>query len=76
MSGIIYEGDIIIPSEYIQLYWSNKGQRGCDEKRISIRFRINPEYSEVKAYKFIDSDTLESVNFTVPNQEKELVICQ
>ena len=76
MSGIIYEGDIIIPSKYIQLYWSNKGQRSCDEKRISIRFRINPEYSEVKAYKFIDSDTLESVNFTVPKQEKELVICQ
>jgi hypothetical protein len=75
MSGIIYEGDIIIPSEYIQLYWSNKGQRGCDEKRISIRFRINPEFKEVNAYKFIDSNTLESVKFIVPQNEKKLVIC-
>jgi Fe-Mn family superoxide dismutase len=76
MSGIIYEGDIIIPSKYIQLYWSNKGQRSCDEKRISIRFRINPEFKEVNAYKFIDSNTLESVKFIVPQNEKKLVICQ
>jgi Fe-Mn family superoxide dismutase len=75
MSGIIYQDDTIVPTKYIQLYWSNKGQRSCDEKRVSIRFRIDPKYSQIDAYKFIDSDTLESFKLTVPNNEKELVYC-
>jgi len=76
MSGIIYENDLIIPIEYIELYWSNKGQRGCDERRLSIRFRIKPEYSEVVGYKFVDEDTLETVKLNVPSSEKQLVICE
>jgi Fe-Mn family superoxide dismutase len=76
ISGIIYESDYIVPIEYIQLYWSDKGQRGCDEKRLSIRFRIDPKYSEIKGYKFVDSDTLESKTIPVPQSAKELVICR
>ena len=75
MSGIIYDDDFIVPIEYIELYWSNKGQRGCDEKRISIRFRINPEYNKIVGYKFVDEDTLETVTLNVPSSEKQLVIC-
>jgi hypothetical protein len=40
IGGIIYDYQTIVPTEYIDLYWSNKGQRGCDEKRLSIRFKI------------------------------------
>ena len=32
ITAIIYENDVIVPIQYIDLYWSNKGQRGCDEK--------------------------------------------
>lgn len=75
MSGIIYDNDYIVPIEYIQLYWSNKGQRGCNEKRLSIRFRIDPKFNEVVGYKFVDSDTLKTMKLKVPNSEKELVVC-
>ena len=75
MSGIIYDNDYIVPIEYIELYWSNKGQRGCNEKRLSIRFRIDPKYNEVVGYKFVDTDTLETLKLNVPNPEKELVVC-
>jgi Fe-Mn family superoxide dismutase len=75
IGGIIYDEEFIVPIEYIQLYWSNKGQRGCDEKRLSIRFRINPEFNEIKGYRYIDEDTLENVNLPVPTGQKELVIC-
>jgi hypothetical protein len=75
MSGIIYEGDVIVPSEYIELYWSNKGQRGCDEKRLSIRFRIKPEYNSIKAYQFKDSNTLEPLVLPVKSTQREKVTC-
>ena len=75
MSGIIYEGDIIVPTEYIDLYWSNKGQRGCDEKRLSIRFRIKPEYNKIDVYKFVDSNTLENTTLDVKISQREKVTC-
>jgi hypothetical protein len=75
MGGILYEGDIIVPIKYIQLYWSNKGQRSCDEKRLSIRFRIDPQYSNVEAYKFKFNNVLEKVILNVPTNNKELIVC-
>ena len=75
MSGIIYEGDFIIPIEYIDLYWSNKGQRGCDEKRLSIRFRIKPEYSSIKGYIFKDKDTLVTKELPVKTTQREKIVC-
>jgi len=75
MSGIIYEGDLIIPIQYIDLYWSNKGQRGCDEKRLSIRFRIKPEYDKINGYFFKDKNTLESTTLTVKSKDREKIIC-
>ena len=71
MSGIIYEGDLIVPIEYIDLYWSNKGQRGCDEKRLSIRFRIKPEYNRIDFLsKLIDS------SIETNEMEENYEVCQ
>jgi len=75
MSGIIYEGDLIVPIEYIDLYWSNKGQRGCDEKRLSIRFRIKPEYDKINGFFFKDKNTLKSTTLTVKSKDREKIIC-
>lgn len=45
LEGMIYDKYTIIPIKYIQFYWSNQGQRDCNvEKRLSIRFRIDPEF--------------------------------
>jgi hypothetical protein len=76
IGGIIYEYNTIVPIEYIDLYWSNKGQRGCDEKRLSIRFRIMPGVNEIKTFRFKKEDELDVVVKPVTNNEKEKVICQ
>lgn len=75
MSGIIYEYNTIVPTEYIDLYWSNKGQRGCDEKRLSIRFRIKPGVNEIKTFKFKNNEELTTTVKPVTHNEKEKVIC-
>ena len=75
MDGILYEGGVIVPIKYIQLYWSNKGQRSCNEKRMSIRFRIDPQYSQIDAYRFVDNDVLEKVILNVPTKQQELIVC-
>ena len=76
MGGIIYEYDTIVPTEYIDLYWSNKGQKGCDEKRLSIRFRINPKVNEIKTYKFKNNEELSPITKKVTRNDKDKVICK
>lgn len=76
MGGIVYEYDNIVPIEYIDLYWSNKGQRGCNEKRLSIRFRIKDEFNQIKAYKYTREQELTLMVKNVPYKEKERVICE
>ena len=76
IGGIIYEYDTIVPIEYIDLYWSNKGQRGCNEKRLSIRFRIKEKTNEIKTFRYRNQDELIPVIKTVPYTEKEKVICE
>jgi hypothetical protein len=74
ITGIIYENDIIVPIQYIDLYWSNKGQRGCDEKRLSIRFKIkNDVGSEIQTYRFINSNELSLVTKKVSTSQK--IVC-
>jgi hypothetical protein len=74
ITGIIYENDIIVPIKYIDLYWSNKGQRGCDEKRLSIRFKIkNDVGSEIQTYRFINSNELSLVTKKVSTSQK--IVC-
>ncbi len=76
IGGIIYEYETIVPIEYIDLYWSNKGQRGCDEKRLSIRFSIKKNITEIKTFKYENKDELIPVIKKVPYIEKEKVICK
>jgi hypothetical protein len=77
MAAVIFEGNMVIPIEYVELYWSNKGQRGCDEPRLTIRFRINPQYQTVTAYKFIKgSIELEKMEIEVKRQDTQKIICQ
>ena len=76
MGGIIYDYDTIVPIEYIDLYWSNKGQRGCDEKRLSIRFKIKNKIDKIKTFRFKNSEELIPIIKDVPNTEKEKVICK
>jgi hypothetical protein len=77
ISAMIYEYDIIVPINYIELYWSNKGQRGCDEKRLSIRFRIKKDAGDsLQTYKFIDESELKPIVKPITSNEKEKVICK
>ena len=50
LAGIIFDNNTFVPIDQIDFYWSNKGQRGCNEKRLSIRFRIKPGLQSVLAY--------------------------
>jgi len=50
LAGIIFDNNTFVPINQIDFYWSNKGQRGCNEKRLSIRFRIKPGLQSVVAY--------------------------
>jgi len=77
MAAVIFQGNIVVPIEYVELYWSNKGQRGCDEPRLSIRFRINPQYTSITAYKYTNGNPeLEKVEMKVERQDTEKIICQ
>jgi len=78
MSGIIYDNYTIVPIDYIEFYWSNLGQRSCDEKRLSIRFRIKPEYrgKKITTYVFTKtSDILEKKDTLVSSRDVEYNVC-
>jgi Fe-Mn family superoxide dismutase len=76
IAGIIYDNKTFVPIQFIQLYWSNKGQKNCKEKRLSIRFRIRPNLSTIKAYKYLGKGLLEETILKVPRKQKEKIICQ
>lgn len=78
MAGVFYDNFTIVPSEYIDLYWSNVGQRGCKEKRLSIRFRINPDLvGETIAIYIYDrnSDILQKKDYVVTSVNTKKVVC-
>lgn len=78
MAGVIYDNFSIVPSEYIDLYWSNVGQRGCKEKRLSIRFRINTDLvgKTIPIYVYSKgSEILEKKDYVVPEVNTQKVIC-
>lgn len=41
LAAVIFSNNVIVPMEYITIYWSDKGQRTCTERRLSVRFKIN-----------------------------------
>jgi hypothetical protein len=78
MEGIVYENYTIVPIKFIDFYWSNVGQRGCNELRLSIRFRIKPEYQNKTIDTYIfnkNSDILEKKQLYVAKKEVEKVVC-
>lgn len=54
VDGIMFDKNIIVLKNDLEFYWSDKGQRGCDELRLSVRFRI--KNSDITAYIY-DSKT-------------------
>jgi len=46
LAGVVFDKNVIVPIQYIEMYWSNQGQKKCNseiikaEARLSIRFRI------------------------------------
>jgi hypothetical protein len=76
LAGIVFDDNIIIPSKYIEFYWSNKGQRGCDELRLSIRFRVKPEYTDIDGYYYeLNNPILEKVKKQITKGEREKIVC-
>jgi len=75
IAGIIYENNLIVPIENIDLYWSNKGQRGCLEKRLSIRFRIKPNIDNLKVYRYQGNGKVVGVVNNVPKKDRNKIIC-
>ena len=68
LSGIIFDDNTIVPIDNIYFYWSNQGQRGCDELRLSIRFRIFNIEGNIDTYKYkYGSDVLIKNNKQVSN---------
>lgn len=77
MKGIIFKDNLIIPIEYIELYWSNRGQHGCKEKRISIRYRLNRNIEKIKGYTYsLNSDIVKEKNdLSSINLSNDKLIC-
>ncbi len=77
LSGIFFEKNQLIPIEYIELYWSNQGQRNCKELRLSIRFRINPKFNEIDTFIYNkNNDILEKVTKKITKAESDYIICK
>jgi len=77
LAGIVFDDNIIVPSKYIEFYWSNKGQRGCDELRLSIRFRVKPEYTDIDGYYYeLNNTILEKVKKQITKGEREKIVCK
>lgn len=70
--AIVYDNNIIVLAEDIELYWSNKGQRGCDDLRLSIRYRLNK--SEVTAYVYTKNSNQLKIK-KIKSSSRNKVIC-
>lgn len=56
-AGIIYDNNIFISKDNIELYWSNKGRPSClKDHRLSIRYRVNKP--KLIGYVYEGGDTL------------------
>jgi hypothetical protein len=63
LAAVIFSNNVIVPMEYIAIYWSDKGQRTCTERRLSVRFKINDK--NVISYIY-NKDSNELILNTVP----------
>jgi len=80
MSGIIYDNNIFVPKDQIDVYWSNKGQRGCDERRLSLRFRLKHGLKTMVGYVYTPGMGEDSLTRTevrnLPEGFKERNVCR
>jgi hypothetical protein len=80
MSGIIYDNNMFVPKDQIEVYWSNMGQRGCDERRLSLRFRLKPGLKTMVGYIYEPGKGENSITRTevrdLPTQFKERFVCR
>lgn len=80
MSGIIYDNNVFVPKDQIEVYWSNKGQRGCDEKRLSLRYRLKPGLKKMVGYVYVPGKGTESLVRKeirdLPQEFKERYVCR
>ena len=73
IAGIFFDKNIVVPIEYINIYWSDKGQKLCKEKRLSIRFKIVDKnvvsyiYDKNSTELKINSNPINVVDFTEIN---------
>ena len=69
-AGVFYEDNIFIPSEHIELYWSNVGRSNPQkQRRLSIRYKL--KYGSVLGYKYDpNSDYMSKVDYTSNNDKK------
>jgi hypothetical protein len=69
-AGVFYEENTFIPSEYIELYWSNVGRSNPQkQRRLSIRYKLKS--GTVLGYKYNpNSDYMSGVNFTSNNDKR------
>jgi len=71
INAIIFDRNLIVLREDIEFYWSNKGQRGCDEHRLSVRFRV--KNTEIIGYVYdsvTHSPQLKKVFLSLNEKEK------
>jgi len=80
LAGIIFDNSTFVPIDQIDFYWSNKGQRGCNEKRLSIRFRIKPELQSVVSYIYEpgkgENSLTQKIIRELPSDIREKKICK
>jgi hypothetical protein len=73
-AGIIYEDNLFVKSDDIDLYWSNKGRNNCtNDHRLSIRYRINK--SEVDGYIYEKNKDLLIEKPVSVKLDKEKYVC-
>ena len=74
------QDNVIIPKEYVDIYWSNQGQPSCSiEKRLSLRYRVKGSPSEAIAYRYNGTDELEELTLEEKQkiwpQNSEKIVC-
>lgn len=71
IDGIMFDKNILILKDDFEFYWSNKGQRGCGELRLSVRFRIKNSKITAYQYDFNNSNTeLTPIEFNLTPKSK------
>ena len=76
-TGIIYDENVFIHKDNIELYWSNKGRSSCDsDHRLSIRYRVKKSNkNSVYGYLYSKTNGLKKITLVIPNHKKNKVYC-